>query len=359
MSDRVEPGQATILIVAHSVDNAQQIRGLLTDHFASVEVSTHPDQEVADFERVKPQVLVLAFRDLEESERCYLGLLRRSRLAHVHSHRAIILCETKDVVAAFTLCKKGNFDDYVLYWPQAHDARRLAMSIWVACRELAAAPGPGLGAAELSLHARRIRAMEGALESQLEAGARHAVSVQAALDKTRAEFGGAGATPQTLGALAASSEAAKPIAEWARQLGSEIAPHLAGVREMADKVPDARPVLMVVEDDPFAAKLVVKSLEGQAWRVAVAGDAAGAFAQLRLARPAVILMDVNLPDMDGVVLTEQLKAIPALASIPILMLTADSRRDILAKSIKAGAAGFIVKPFTSAGLIAKLAPFLS
>jgi CheY-like chemotaxis protein len=358
MSQEIEPGQAAVLVVADKVENAQQIRGLLTDHFASVDVSTHPGQEMADFERVKPQILVLAYRDLEESERCYLGLLRKSRLAHVHPHRAIILCDLKDVVAAFTLCKKGNFDDYVSYWPQSHDARRLAMSIWIAARELAAEPGEGLGAAELALHARRIRAMEEALESQVEAGERHAVSVQEALDRSRAEFGGAGATPQTLDALAASSEAVKPIAQWARQLGGEIAPHLAGVRELADKVRDTRPVLMVVEDDPFAAKLVVKSLEGQAWQVVVAGDAASAFTQLRVARPLVILMDVNLPDVDGVVLTEQLKAIPALAGIPILMLTADARRDILARSIKAGAAGFIVKPFTSAGLTAKLAPFL-
>jgi DNA-binding response OmpR family regulator len=116
---------------------------------------------------------------------------------------------------------------------------------------------------------------------------------------------------------------------------------------------------MIVEDDPFVAELVVRALARQPWRVVVSLDATSAIAQLRQVRPTVILMDVNLPDIDGVALTEQLKASPALAGIPILMLTSDSRREILARSIKAGAAGFIVKPFTSAGLAARLAPFLS
>lgn len=58
-------------------------------------------------------------------------------------------------------------------------------------------------------------------------------------------------------------------------------------------------------------------------------------------------------------MTEQVKANPALADIPVPMLTADSRRDILARSVKADVAGFIVKPFTGVGLIAKLAPHLA
>ena len=357
MNARSEPGQANVLIVAHSVDNAQQVRGLLLDDFASVEVSTVAGEEMTDFERVQPQVLVLAYRDLEACERTYLNLLRKSRVAHAHPHRAIILCETHDVVAAFDLCKKGNFDDYVLYWPQTHDPRRLAMSVWVACRELAAAPAQGIGSAELVLHARRLRAMEGALESQLEAGARHAAAVRDAMEKTRSAY--AGATSQTLGALAASRDAVKPISDWAEQLGSEITPHIAEVRQIADTLGAVRPRLMVVEDDPFAAKLVKKALDGQPWQVGVASDGAAAFAMLRADRPAAILMDVNLPDVDGVVLTEQLKMNPALADIPILMLTSDARRDILARSMRAGANGFIVKPFTSTGLAEKLAPYLS
>lgn len=62
--------------------------------------------------------------------------------------------------------------------------------------------------------------------------------------------------------------------------------------------------------------------------------------------------------MDGVALTRKLKAVPHLAEVPILMLTGDARREILASSIAAGAAGFIVKPFTRETLVGKIEHFL-
>jgi CheY-like chemotaxis protein len=69
-------------------------------------------------------------------------------------------------------------------------------------------------------------------------------------------------------------------------------------------------------------------------------------------------MDVMLPGRDGVELTQRLKADPALAAIPVVMLTGEARREILVRSMEAGAADFIVKPFTPDALIAKLARFL-
>jgi CheY-like chemotaxis protein len=68
----------------------------------------------------------------------------------------------------------------------------------------------------------------------------------------------------------------------------------------------------------------------------------------------VILMDIRLPGMDGVALTRHLKSSPHLTDIPIVMMTGDARRETLLRSIEAGAAGFVVKPVTRAGLEAKL-----
>jgi CheY-like chemotaxis protein len=76
-------------------------------------------------------------------------------------------------------------------------------------------------------------------------------------------------------------------------------------------------------------------------------------------RPDLILMDVHLPDADGVTLTQTLKEHAELASVPVLMLTGDARRETLTKSLGAGAVGFIVKPFTRDSLLAKLDRFLS
>jgi CheY-like chemotaxis protein len=71
-------------------------------------------------------------------------------------------------------------------------------------------------------------------------------------------------------------------------------------------------------------------------------------------RPDAILMDIRLPGIDGVSLTERLKASPALADIPIIMMSGDSRVETLVRSMEAGATAFVVKPFTRQSLTMKL-----
>ena len=74
--------------------------------------------------------------------------------------------------------------------------------------------------------------------------------------------------------------------------------------------------------------------------------------------PDLVLMDIVLPGSDGVAITEQMKATPDLAAIPVVMLTGEARFETLVRSMQAGAADFIVKPFTRDALVAKLGKFL-
>jgi CheY-like chemotaxis protein len=65
-------------------------------------------------------------------------------------------------------------------------------------------------------------------------------------------------------------------------------------------------------------------------------------------------MDIRLPGIDGVSLTERLKASPALADIPIIMMSGDARLERLVRSMEVGAAAFVVKPFTRESLTMKV-----
>ena len=69
-------------------------------------------------------------------------------------------------------------------------------------------------------------------------------------------------------------------------------------------------------------------------------------------------MDFRLPDIDGIEVTRRLKAIPAYADIPVIMVTARSERTIIVDSLEAGAAGFVVKPFERDLLLKKVEHFL-
>ncbi len=149
-----------------------------------------------------------------------------------------------------------------------------------------------------------------------------------------------------------------PLATWAEGFREEVAPRVAEMRSRAEKAVPARPIVFVVDDDAFATRLIAKALEKQAFDLEFAASAHAVLVLLRHIVPAVILMDVNMPGMDGLALTEWLKSNPSLANIPVIMLTGDARRETIARSKAVGAAGFIVKPFTRDGLLAKLAPFI-
>lgn len=150
------------------------------------------------------------------------------------------------------------------------------------------------------------------------------------------------------------------VKAWGKSFEEEIKPVLAKTRVFSDRMRDVRRTVMVVDDDAFVQQLIGRALGTDAYELLFANDGAAAMCMLRRARPDVILMDVRLPGQDGVSLTLQLKAAsPRPASIPILMLTGDARRETLVSSIEAGAAGFIVKPFTRDALIEKITKAMS
>jgi CheY-like chemotaxis protein len=120
----------------------------------------------------------------------------------------------------------------------------------------------------------------------------------------------------------------------------------------------ARPIVLVVEDDTFSHQLIALTLETRGVDLVFEADGATAIERIVAVQPDLVLMDVMLPGRDGVDLTQRLKADPALAGIPVVMLTGEARREVLVRSMEAGAADFIVKPFTPDALVAKLAKYL-
>ena len=116
--------------------------------------------------------------------------------------------------------------------------------------------------------------------------------------------------------------------------------------------------VLVVDDHPANTKLVTFVLQARGLEVVTAASAEEALAVLQRETPALILMDVQLPDADGVAITRQLKANPALAGIPVIMITGHSERNILQASLAAVAVDFVVKPFERERMHAKLAKFL-
>ncbi len=104
------------------------------------------------------------------------------------------------------------------------------------------------------------------------------------------------------------------------------------------------PVILVVEDNPANLLLVRTILQLAQMTVAEAATAAIARQMVLDAKPDLVLMDVRLPDGDGLQLMRELKASPATAAIPVLVLTAHAMKGDGEAAAAAGCDGFITKP---------------
>jgi two-component system, cell cycle response regulator DivK len=102
--------------------------------------------------------------------------------------------------------------------------------------------------------------------------------------------------------------------------------------------------ILYVEDSLDNRTLVRRVLQSEGFQVIEAEDAARAMQALNDYHPDLILMDINLPEVDGYSLTTHLKLRPELKSVPIIALTANVMRGDRERSLEAGCDGYIQKP---------------
>jgi CheY-like chemotaxis protein len=102
--------------------------------------------------------------------------------------------------------------------------------------------------------------------------------------------------------------------------------------------------ILVVDDNPQNLKLVRVLLLSEGYEVRTAVDAEEALEELESFAPRLILMDLQLPGMDGLELTRQLKADPVRQSISIVALTAYAMKGDEVKALAAGCDAYVAKP---------------
>jgi CheY-like chemotaxis protein len=102
--------------------------------------------------------------------------------------------------------------------------------------------------------------------------------------------------------------------------------------------------ILVVDDNEANLKLARVALAADGYEVRTATDAEGALAVLSSWRPRLILMDLQMPGMDGLELTRRLKADPATAGIVVVALTAYAMKGDEENARAAGCSGYVAKP---------------
>ncbi len=122
-------------------------------------------------------------------------------------------------------------------------------------------------------------------------------------------------------------------------------------------MPEPVDVLIVDDDERLAASLR-RTLEYAGYRVGVAVDGPGALAEVRRARPALVVLDVLLPGIDGYGVCRALRADPVTADPMVLMLTARDGTADRVTGLDAGADDYLVKPFEYEELLARVRALL-
>ncbi len=114
-------------------------------------------------------------------------------------------------------------------------------------------------------------------------------------------------------------------------------------------------MILVIEDNPINTKYIVAVLQSAGHRVTTAEDAAAGILMARETLPDLIFMDVQLPGMDGLEATRQLKADAATRHIPIYALTALAMKGDEERIRAAGCDGYLPKPVSYKNLLATTA----
>ena len=118
------------------------------------------------------------------------------------------------------------------------------------------------------------------------------------------------------------------------------------------------PNILAVDDSASMRQMVAFTLKGAGYSVIEAVDGKDALEKAKTGAADVVLTDVNMPNMDGIELIRQLRALPKYKFTPMLLLTTESGADKKAAGKAAGATGWLVKPFNPDQLLATIAKVL-
>jgi DNA-binding response OmpR family regulator len=112
--------------------------------------------------------------------------------------------------------------------------------------------------------------------------------------------------------------------------------------------------VLVVDDDPGVLRLLQVNFEMEGFAVLTAADGEEAQAVARAKQPDVVVSDVMMPRMSGLELVHALKADPATAGIPVVLLTAKAQHADVAAGLGTGADDYVTKPFDPIDLVERV-----
>lgn len=309
-----EAARRTVLVLAEHDTTLHETVALFERDGYTVQMASGEDNVATWLTSFKPALI--AYRLTDPATRRSVCRSTLQAVAALPGPRvpSLALCELNEATAAAALCKDGLADDYLIVPHLKDDVDRLTT---VTERLIA-------------LRAQREQQADNsnALDELWQAFTRFDAEQQQELPRTDPD----GRAVARLDRLRAAHHRAK-----SRLTGAPV---------------------LVVDDDPDFRSLLTTLLAALKQPAVAAGDGAAALDWLDKHTPALILLDYQMPGSDGVELLMQLRQVPRLKPVPVIMLTGQSRADTVQRVRRLGVTDFIVKPADPPTIIRKIAACL-
>lgn len=374
-----------VMVVAVEAGDTEVLRHILNAEHKGVVYESDPDAALTAFVRHQPEVLMMAFSDISAAERFYLGLFRtEDNAAGKIRHQAVVLCSSKETDTAYALCKKRVFDDYVAFRP-LHDPNQLKMSVRQALvrnqlRSSAAEAAPALmiTRAELgkmgSFVSSAVEAARGLDREVSSASTQLSLQMDKELEAlqqliVQREFDGAiklvdksqvgqhlNAVKERVQELRNQAPDSAALSRWLDGFEQDARNQLNKIDSQVQSTQTQ--TILVVEDDKFIQRIYSQILGKAGYQVFVAEDGYAALRHLHQQLPDLILMDIMLPDINGIETTRRIKAEPRFRDTPVIIASGRAERNMVQSGIAAGACDFIAKPVNAKILLEKLQKYL-
>ena len=117
--------------------------------------------------------------------------------------------------------------------------------------------------------------------------------------------------------------------------------------------------ILIIDDNIANLKVAMAHLNAYSFEVLTARDGKAGLERAQIAQPDLILLDLQMPGLDGFEVCRRLKAHPQTQNIPVIFMTANSETDAIVRGFELGAVDYVIKPFASAELIARVQTHLT
>ena len=370
-----------ILIVSDTAEELDDVKHILTSEFGEVLKANNANDGLKLFREQQPHVLVLAFQDIAGSEAFYLSIFNQDPDEHIVPHHSLVLCRNKESGTAYELCKKGMFDDYVADRP-LYDPFRLRLSLLQAITRISQddqirdqhqrLESINNGIQEFKQEIRQIlTSRDGkhgetvqAFRSFIESLSKDLDGLEQRLASDKAIANGASVDKQGL-----HDQFDRFHRDAVVQGSKRVSDHLSETDNLQQtfdhtfgshvKLGHEAIQVMLVDDDEFYREAIAVILEENGISTEGIEDGKAALDRLQYCTPKVILLDYNMPGMDGITTLKRIKSNPGTSVLPVIMLTAVSEREIVKQCVSAGANDYIIKSGDHQTMVSKINAVLS